>query len=102
MNASPRQPVLVVEDDPFSRITEVVLDPRCSAERLAAFAHFFAHDLPDFPGWCERVRRGASDLYPAEVRLLGEEDELAAAVPDADGLLIESFEVGADVLAAAP
>jgi phosphoglycerate dehydrogenase-like enzyme len=102
MSATPRQPVLVVEDDPFTRITNVVLDPRCSAERMAAFADFFAHDLPDFAGWCARVRAGAGGLYPAEVRLLAEEDELAAAAPDADGLLVESFEVGPEVLAAAP
>src|SRR6266508_1017827 len=102
MSATQRQPVLVVEDDPFTRITEVVLDPRCSSERMAAFANFFAHDLPDLAGWCEHVRRGAGALYPAEVRLLGDEDELAAALPDADGLLVESFEVGSASLAAAP
>jgi phosphoglycerate dehydrogenase-like enzyme len=99
---SERQPVLVVEDDPFTRITQVVLDPRTSDERRVAFADFFAHDLPDFPGWCERVRRGADGLYPAEVRLLSGEEELPAALSDADGLLVESYQVGPTELDAGP
>ena len=102
MSSTERQPVLVVEDDPFTRITQVVLDPKTSEERMGAFADFFAHDLPDFDGWLERVRRGAGGLYPAHVRLLSSEDELAGALPDADGLMVESFEVGQAELAAAP
>src|SRR5947209_12231929 len=94
MTSTERKPVLVVEDDPFTRITQVVLDPRTTEERRAAFADFFAHDLPDFEGWCERVRREAGGLYPAEVRLLTSEEELPAALPDADGVLVESFQVG--------
>src|SRR2546421_6532350 len=94
MTSAERQPVLVVEDDPFTRITQVVLDPRTSEERRSAFAVFFAHDLPDFEGWCDRVRVGVGGLYPAEVRLLAGEDELPGALADADGLLVESFEVG--------
>jgi phosphoglycerate dehydrogenase-like enzyme len=102
MTPSERKPVLVVEDDPFTRITHVVLDPRTTEERHAAFADFFAHDLPDFPGWCERVRHAVGGLYPAEVRLLASEDELSAALPDADGVLVESFEIGPAELDAAP
>ena len=52
------QPVLVVEDDPFLRIIQVVLDPRTTDERRSAFANFFAHDLPDFDGWCADLRIG--------------------------------------------
>ena len=102
MTSSDRQPVLVVEDDPFTRIAQVVLDPRTSEERRAAFADFFAHDLPDFEDWCERVRRGADGFYPAEVRLLAGEEELPAALQDADGLLVESFHVGLAELEAGP
>jgi phosphoglycerate dehydrogenase-like enzyme len=102
MTSSERQPVLVVEDDPFTRITQVVLDPRTTEERRAAFADFFAHDLPDFPGWCERVRHEAGTLYPAEVRLLASEEEMPAALPDADGVLVESFQVGQAELDAGP
>jgi glyoxylate reductase len=102
MTATSRPPVLVVEDDPFTRITQVVLDPRTSPERHAAFADFFAHDLPDFAGWCAQLRQQAGGLYPAEVRLLSEESELAAALPEADGVLVESFTLGESELAAAP
>ena len=63
-------PIVVVEDDPFPRLIQVLLDPQTSAERRAAFADFMAHDLPDFDGWCERVRRNAPGLYPAAVRLV--------------------------------
>lgn len=45
-------PILVVEDDPFPRLLQVILDPAAPAARVAAFSDFFAHDLPDFTGWC--------------------------------------------------
>ena len=48
--------IIVAEDDPFVRIVQVVLDPSTTPERLAAFADFFAHDEPDFAGWCARAR----------------------------------------------
>src|SRR5262249_29963155 len=50
------QPVLVVENDVWARLIGVVLDPATSAERFAAFADFMSPDLPDFKGWCEKVR----------------------------------------------
>jgi hypothetical protein len=42
--------VVVVEDDRFLRIVQLVLDPNANPERFAAFADFFAHDEPDFAG----------------------------------------------------
>ena len=63
--ASPR-PKLVVENDSFLRLIQVILDPAASGERFAAFAHFCAHDLPDFGGWCERIRARVQDFYPAK------------------------------------
>src|SRR5262249_41563381 len=99
---SARRPVLVVEDDPFTRITQVVLDPDVTAERLDAFKDFFAHDLPDFDGYRARVQRGVGGVYPCEVRLLSDEAELAEALPDADALLVESFPVGTAELANSP
>ena len=77
MDSSSR-PKLVVENDSFLRLIQVVLDPAAPAERLAAFSHFCVHDLPDFAGWCERVRAGAQHLYPAAVRLV----ELGKAHPE--------------------
>jgi len=99
MPASP--PVIVVEDDPFTRIVELVLDPKASPERRAAYADFFAHDVPDFDGWCDGVRARAKNLVGAEVRLVGSPAELRAALPDADGLIVESLGVTRDDLAAA-
>ena len=54
----PSRPVIVVEDDPFTRLIPIVLDPASSEERRAAFADFMAHDEPDFDGWVMRVRVG--------------------------------------------
>lgn len=94
-------PIIVVEDDPFPRLIQVILDPQTSAERHAAFATFMAHDLPDFEGWCESVRRNAAGLYPAEVRLVSSQRELHAALPSADALVVESLHVGPAELALA-
>ena len=61
----PSPPIIVVEDDPFTRLIPLVLDPGASEERRAAFADFMSTDEPDFPGWCARVRNAAGSLYPA-------------------------------------
>jgi phosphoglycerate dehydrogenase-like enzyme len=92
---------IVVEDDPFTRLIQVVLDPGTSEERRAAFADFFAHDEPDFAGWCERVRRQASAVYPAAVRLVSSPEELREQMPGACALVVESLHVGRAELAAA-
>jgi len=96
------RPVLVVEDDPITRLIEVVLDPRCSTERQAAFADFVAHDVADFAAWCAQVRERAPRLYPAEVHLPGTREEMRAQMGDADALVVESFPVTASDLARAP
>ncbi len=95
-------PVLVAENDPFLRVVEVVLDPEASPERFAAFADFFAHDEPEFAGWCEKVRRHAQKLYPAEVRLVETQDALRQNLAAADAVIVESLALGAEELAAAP
>jgi phosphoglycerate dehydrogenase-like enzyme len=94
--------VLVVEDDRFLRLVQVVLDPNVSRERSDAFADFFAHDEPNFAGWCEKLRRQLKALYPAEVRLVDTQDELRANLTDARALIVEGLAVGAGELAAAP
>ncbi len=95
-------PVIVVEDDPFIRIVGVVLDPATAPERIAAFADFFACDLPDFAGWLARQRARAAAIFPAEVRLIGSEAGLHEHLADADALVIESLPLGAKELARAP
>ncbi|MGA8815890.1 MAG: hypothetical protein WB624_01265, partial [Xanthobacteraceae bacterium] len=62
--------LIVVEDDRFLRVVQVVLDPHVSSERVAAYTDFFAHDEPNLAGWCDKVRRQAGQLYPAEVRMV--------------------------------
>jgi len=94
--------VIVVEDDRFLRIVQLVLDPNASRERYAAFADFFAHDESDFDGWCAKVRGHARGLFPAEVRLVETQDDLRANLADARGLIVEGLAVGADEVAAAP
>jgi phosphoglycerate dehydrogenase-like enzyme len=91
----------VVENDSFLRLIQVVLDPWVPAERIAAFAHFCAHDLPDFAGWCERVRARVGRLYPADVRLVNDETELLDNVAGARVVVVESLPVGAEEIAAA-
>ena len=100
MDSSSR-PKLVVENDSFLRLIQVALDPAAPPERFAAFAHFCMHDLPDFHGWCERVRAGAQRLYPADVRLVDDHAELLANVAGAQVIVVESLAVGEGEIAAA-
>jgi phosphoglycerate dehydrogenase-like enzyme len=97
----PSLPVIVVEDDPFTRLIPLVLDPAANEERRAAFADFMSTDEPDFAGWCARVRAGSAGLYPAEVRMVTTEAEMRANLKDCIALVVESFRVGPDDLAGA-
>jgi phosphoglycerate dehydrogenase-like enzyme len=90
----------VVENDTFLRLIQIVLDPGAPAERVAAFSHFCAHDLPDFGGWCDRVRARVQKLYPAAVRLVDDQAELLANIPGARGVVVESLAVGENEIAA--
>ena len=96
------RPVIVVEDDPFLRIVGVALDPDTSPERIAAFADFFAHDLPDFAGWLARVRANAAAIWPAQVRLVTSAEAFRENLAQADAAVIEGYPLGAAELAAAP
>ena len=98
----PSLPVILVEDDPFTRLIPLVLDPNASEARRAAFADFMSTDEPDFAGWCARVRAAANGLYPAEVRMVTSEDEMRANLKDCIALVVESFRVGRDDVASAP
>jgi phosphoglycerate dehydrogenase-like enzyme len=99
--ASSSRPKLVVENDSFLRLIQVILDPAAPADRFAAFSHFCAHDLPDFGGWCERIRARVQDFYPADVLLVDSQAELAATVAGAQVIVVESLAVGAAEIAAA-
>lgn len=93
--------MVVVEDDPFPRLIQVILDPATPAARRAAFSHFFAHEEPDFTGWCERLRPRLRRLCPAEVRLVADQAGLLAALPGATAVVTESLAIGKQEIAAA-
>lgn len=95
------RPIIVVEDDPFPRLIQVILDPATPAARVAAFSHFFAHEEPDLAGWCERLRARLKRLHPAEVRLVPDQAGWVAALPGATAVVTESLTVGKREIAAA-
>ncbi len=99
---APNPPVVVVEDDPWTRLIGVVLDPTTSEERRAAFADFMSPDEPDFAGWCDGLRARVRGLYPSEVRLVPSHAELRVNLPPARALVVESFAVGTEELGCAP
>jgi phosphoglycerate dehydrogenase-like enzyme len=92
--------IIAVEDDPWIRLFQIILDPATPPERTAAFAHFVAHDLPDFPGWLARLRKDVGSLYPAEIRLVEDEGDFDASLAGATVAAVESFAVGAKEIAA--
>jgi len=91
----------VVEDDSFLRLIQVVLDPTTPLERVEAIAHFCKHDLPDFHGWCAKIRSRVPALYPADVRLVGNQADLLGNLCGATVVVIEELTVGAAEIAAA-
>lgn len=92
---------LVVENDTFLRLINVVLDPTTGQERFDAFAHFCLHDTPDFRGWCDQIRAQAKNLYPAEVHLVDTQEELATHLPGASAAVVEELTFGSREIAAA-
>lgn len=95
------RPVIVVEDDVWTRLLGVVLDPSTSEERWAAFADFMSPDLPNFRTWCEKIRKAAPALYPSDVRLVASE-ELHDHLASAEAIVTESLKIGEEELALAP
>ena len=80
---------ILVEDDAFTRLFSVILDPHCPHDRVKAFADFMAHDEPDFDGYCRRVRARVGRLFPREVRLVETQAEMRAALPGSPALVVE-------------
>ena len=96
------RPVVVVEDDPFLRLFAVILDPDAPPAMVEGFADFMAHDVPDFPRWCDDLRGRIGGVWPARVRLVETEEEFDAALGDADVAVVESWAFDAARLARAP
>jgi len=95
------RPTIVVEDDAFTRIIQIVLDPAVAPDRIAAFAHFFGHELPDFAGWCERLHKRLAFIHPARVELVNTQEALAANLAGATAAVVESLAIGPRELAEA-
>lgn len=95
-------PTIVIQNDHIIRALQVILDPDCSAERLAAFADYYSVDMPEFPDWCKEIRARYPAVAPAHVVLTESQEEFSAAIKDADAVVVEDFTVGEAELASAP
>jgi glyoxylate reductase len=95
-------PRIVIEEDHFLKIVPVALDPATPAAHKRAVADFFAHDEPDFLGWCARLQERLPGLYPAQVVFAEDQADLKAKIADADGVVVESLVINDALLAGAP
>ena len=94
--------VVVAQNDPIIRNIQIVLDPDAPRDRFDAIADYFSVDIPEFTQWCEALRGRASKVWPAEFRMIDDQDDFIAALADADGAVVETFTVGEAELEAAP
>lgn len=90
---------IVAEEDPWIRLIQLALDPSSDPARIAAYAEFFEHDLPDFDGWLQDVRAASASIYPSQVVLVGTQEELRERLPEADVVVVESLRIDAADLA---
>jgi len=92
---------IVIESDHYLKILPVMLDPATPREHASAVADFFAHDVPDFLGWCEEFRARIPELLPAEIAFAQSQAEFDSMLADADLAIVESFAVTRETLAGA-
>jgi phosphoglycerate dehydrogenase-like enzyme len=92
---------ILIEEDHFLKIVPVILDPATSAAHRQAVADFFSHDLPNFPGWIERLNTRLPGLAPAEIVFVADQAELKSKISDADAVITESLIIDGSVLAPA-
>jgi phosphoglycerate dehydrogenase-like enzyme len=95
-------PTIVIQNDHIIRALSVMLDPDCDPERLAGFADYYSVDMPEFPQWCDELRKKYPAVAPSRVVLTNSQEEFRAALPEADAVVIEDFVVGEEELALAP
>ncbi|MBV8537247.1 MAG: hypothetical protein JO128_16725, partial [Alphaproteobacteria bacterium] len=93
---------IVVEQDKFLRLLPVIFDPGTPAEHQRAIADFFAHDEPDFAGWCRRLRERMPGLVPAEIAFARDQADLRDKLATAESVIVEGLLIGEAELAAAP
>ncbi|MGH6672716.1 MAG: 2-hydroxyacid dehydrogenase [Xanthobacteraceae bacterium] len=96
------RPALIVEDDVWARLIGVILDPTTSMERWTAFADFMSPDMPDFRTWCEKVRKESGSLFPSDVKLVTDSQDLRNNLENADAIITETLRIGSEELALAP
>ncbi len=94
--------VVALEVDPPLRLAGVVLDPTTSPERIAAFADYLRHDLPDFDAWLADLRARLGGLVPATIRPAHDTASFHAALADAEVAVIEALRLGPAELDAVP
>src|SRR5882672_3681983 len=93
---------IVIETDHYLKILPVILDPETPRDHALAVADFFAHDVPDFLGWCETFRKRIPEMYPAEIRLAEDQAAFDALLAAADLAVVESLAVTREAMARAP
>jgi phosphoglycerate dehydrogenase-like enzyme len=101
MPANSAGPTLLIEQDHFLKIVPVILDPDIPDAHRRAVADFFAHDVPDFLGWCEQLRARMPGIYPMKVVWADDQADFLAKLPEADATIVESFQVDRAALAVA-
>src|SRR5260370_18511766 len=84
---------IIIEEDHFLKIVPVVLDPAIPEAHRHAVADFFAHDEPDFLGWCSRLHQRLPGLYPAEVIFAAGQAHLKTKIAHAHPLVGASWTV---------
>lgn len=94
--------ILALEVDPPLRLMGVILDPTTSPERLAAFADYVRHDVPDLAGWIAELRPRLGALYPATILPAHDVPSFHAALATAQVAAIEALPFGEAELDAAP
>jgi phosphoglycerate dehydrogenase-like enzyme len=93
---------VLIEEDHFLKIVPVILDPDIPPAHRDAVADFFAHDVPDFLAWCERLRARIPGLYPARIVWAQDQADFLAKLPGADAAIVESLVVDRAALLSAP
>ena len=81
-------PTLVIQNDHIIRALSVILDSDCDPERISAFADYYSVDMPEFPDWCENIRRKFPTMARSRVVLTNSQEEFRAALPAAYAVLV--------------
>jgi lactate dehydrogenase-like 2-hydroxyacid dehydrogenase len=94
-------PTIVVQDDHILRVLAPALDTDCPKPLADGFADYYSVDMPDFLGWCAKLRKRYPAIAPAKVLLAKSEEEWRAMLPEADLIVTEDYPVGEAELALA-